>query len=415
MLTGGGNPGPSRVLALLLLLAVVLSAAAPRVLETFQSRVLRESLAAAPPVTRTINATSGWALTPAAGAPTGHQLAATLPVLRGQLRPPLVAPAGSAWASLTTPPLNVLHPALSAEPGPKTPGVEILYRTPLSSHMRLTGGHLPGATTWVRLDGRQITELQVAVTVATAIRFRLHSGSLIRIGVQPTTASGLLNRRAKGPVQLLMRVTGIMRPTDPGSAFWIYDSLAAAPVLQNATSTDYPGPFWLASAFIGPGGLHTLSGLFPGQVEARLLWEYPLQTSAFAAGQIPAAQTEMRTLNVGQLGQTAAAGYPEQFVINGNLAPLLTAFVAQESAAGRFLSLAITGMFLIGLVLILLAARLLVERRAEEFATLRARGSSLGSLGRRVLADTTPLLAVALASGIAAAVLLTPGGSCCSR
>ena len=46
MLTGGGSPGPSRVLALLLLLTVVLSAAAPRVLEAVQSRVLRESLAA---------------------------------------------------------------------------------------------------------------------------------------------------------------------------------------------------------------------------------------------------------------------------------------------------------------------------------------------------------------------------------
>jgi putative ABC transport system permease protein len=120
----------------------------------------------------------------------------------------------------------------------------------------------------------------------------------------------------------------------------------------------------------------------------------------------------MRALTVNEVGTIiASAANLTGLTITGNLQPALDAFVAQESAASQFLSLTITGMFLIGLMLILLAARLLVERRAEELAALRARGCSLRGLAGRILADTGPLLAVALAGGVALAVVLVPGVS----
>jgi putative ABC transport system permease protein len=234
---------------------------------------------------------------------------------------------------------------------------------------------------------------------------------VLRIGAQPTNASGELVRRARGPVQLLMRVSGILQPKDPGSAFWTYDQLAASPALQ-AVLSSYPGPFYAASVFIGPFELAALPRLFTEQVEAQLLWEYPLRTSAFTASQVAAAQAQMRALTVSQVSAVVAgAAGLTGLAVTGNLAPALAAFVTQEAAASQILSLTITGMFLIGLMLILLTARLLVERRAEELAALRARGCSLRGLAGRILADTGPLLAVALAGGIALAVLLVPGVS----
>lgn len=397
LLTGGGAPGPSRVLALVLLLACALSAAAPRVLESFQSRVLRESLAATPTVSQTVSATSGWVLDPVDGAPKAQSLATARQLLGSQLKPPLISPPAGQWDGVTTPQLVVLNPARSAQPGDRKPEVEIVYRAPLASHVRVVAGRLPDSASRFQLAGRRILQMQVAVSAATAARFGLHPGSVLRIGA------------LQG---LLMRVTGILRPRDPGSAFWTYDTLAAAPSLEDVLSTT-TGPFYAGSVFIGPGELAYLSRLFPEQVEAKLLWEYPLRTSALTAAQVPAAQAEMRSLNVSQAGAQIAgtAQLQEQLVITGNLGTALSAFVTQESAANQFLSLTITGMFLIGLMLILLAARLLVERRAEELSALRARGCSLPGLAGRILADTGPLLAVALAGGIALAVLLVPGVS----
>jgi putative ABC transport system permease protein len=402
LLTGGGAPGPSRVLALVLLLTCALSAAAPRVLEAFQTRVLRESLAVTPTANQTVSATSGWLLDPADGGPKARSLDAALQLLRGHLTPPLVSPSASQWDSVTTPPLNLLNAARSAMPGSKPPAVEIVYRDPLASHVRVVAGRLPEETTRVRRAGKRIFQLQVAVTTATAARFRLHPGSVLRIGAGSTEQSGYL----------LMRVTGILQPADPRSAFWTYDTLAAKPALQDVLSVN-PGPYYAASVFIGPGELASLGDVFPEQVEAKLLWEYPLRTSALTAAQVPTAQAEMRSLNVSQLGsQTAeSALIPEQLVITGNLQTALDAFVKQESTANQILSLTITGMFLIGMMLILLAARLLVERRAEELSALRARGCSQRGLAGRILADTGPLLAVALAAGIAIAVVLVPGAS----
>ena len=92
LLTGGGAAGPSRVLALVLLLTCALSAAAPRVLESFQSRVLRESLAATPTVDQTVSAISSWVLDPADPAPRPQQPRAA---------PASAAPAPRAAAGLT--------------------------------------------------------------------------------------------------------------------------------------------------------------------------------------------------------------------------------------------------------------------------------------------------------------------------
>ena len=394
LLTGGGAAGPSRVLALVLLLTCALSAAAPRVLESFQSRVLRESLAATPTVDQTVSAISSWVLDPADPAPRPQNLRIALHLLRQRLEPPLVSPPGSEWVGLTTPQLSVMNPAKSARPGPREPEVEIVYRDPLGAHVRVVAGRMPESVSRVRLAGRNVTEMQVAVTAATAARFRLHPGSVLRIGAQ-----------------VLMRVTGILRPKDPGSAFWTYDQLAAAPALEDVLST-FPGPFYAASVFVGPSELPALRLIFTEQVEAKLLWEYPLRISAFTAAQVPAAQAQMRALAVNQVGTIiAAVANLTGLTITGNLQPALDTFVAQESAASQFLSLTITGMFLIGLMLILLAARLLVERRAEELAALRARGCSLRGLAGRILTDTGPLLAVALAGGVALAVVLVPGVS----
>jgi putative ABC transport system permease protein len=414
LLTGGAAPRPTRVLALVLLVTCFLAAAAPRVLEVLQTRVLRQTLAAAPSVVQTVSVTSGWVTTGKAGHgsyPPAAKLTATIPVLRNGSRPPLATLPGSAWTSVTSPIITVLNPASTARPGTKDPVLEFVYRNPVGSHLRLTAGVLPDHFSVATVDGRQrVPVMDVAVSVATAARFGLHPGSDIRLGPQPVNPNtGHLVERATGPPAAMLHVTGIVRPASPSSAFWTYDQLLAAPVLQAAFS-DYPGPFWAGAVLIGPRELAALPSVFPGQ-QLSLLWDLPLRLSTMTAAEVPQAVAALHSLNVNLLANTAGAGYPLPLAIVGNPQAVLASFPAQESAADQVLSLTITGLFLIGMVLILLASRLIVERRDEELAALRARGSSLPGLALRILADTSALLVVSLIAGIAVAVVVSPGGS----
>lgn len=410
LLTGGAAPGPSRALAIVLLVTSFLAAAAPRVLEVFQTRVLQKTLAAAPPADRAIAATSGWVVFPngqrpgQGGSPPPGQLAATAGRLSRGLPAPLTAQPGSAWDSVTTPVISVLNPAPAARPGMKDPQLEIVYRSPVRSHLRLVAGTLPDRASTGLVAGRRVPVLDVAVTTATAARFGLHAGSDIRIGTQPAIVL-----HATGPPAAVLHVVGVVRPADPAAAFWAYDQLVAAPDLQDVFSTS-PGPFWAGSALIGPAELGALPSLFRGQ-QLGLVWDVPLRLGSLTAAGVPRALGALAALRAGRAIDAAAAGYPAPLTIGANPEGILGPFPAQEAAADQILSLTITGLFLIGLVLIGLAARLIVERRDAELAALRARGSSLRGLALRILADTGPLLVASLAAGIAVAVIISPGGS----
>jgi putative ABC transport system permease protein len=413
LLAGGAAPRPTRVLAAVLLVTCFLAAAAPRILEVFQTRTLRQTLAAAPAVARSISVTSGWVTTGKAGRgsyPPPAKLTATIAVLRGGLRPPLSTMPGTAWTGVTTPNITVLNPAATARPGVKDPQLELVYRSPTRGHLRLTAGALPNRFSTATVRGRRVPVLDVAVSTAIAARFGLHPGSDILTGPQPLNSSGLLAQHATGPPAAVLHVTGVMRPVSPSSAFWAYDSFLEFPALQDAFSSSYPGPFWAGGVLIGPRELAALPSLFPGQ-QLSLLWDLPLRLSSLTASQVPQAVAALHSLNVNLLASTAGVGYPLPLAIVGNPQAVLASFPAQQAAADQVLSLMITGLFLIGMVLILLASRLIVERRDEELAALRARGSSLPGLALRILADTGPLLVVSLAAGIAAAVAVSPGGS----
>ena len=409
LLTGGAAPRPSRVLAVVLLVTCFLAAAAPRVLEAFQTRILRETLAAAPALDRSITVTTGWV---AAGQgsrshPTGAQLTATAPVLGQAIQPPLAASPGGTWTSVTTPDLTVLNPAATARPGVRDPQLEMVYRNPARGHLRLAAGALPDRFTTRAVAGQRVPVLDVAVTVATAARFGLHPGSDMRIGSQPVNPdTGQLVQHVTGPPDAVLHVTGVVRPVSPSSAFWTYDQLVTAPVLQDAFSSS-PGPFWGGAVLIGPAELAALPSVFPAQ-QLSLLWDFPLSMGSLTASQVPQVQSVLNGMKGSEIADIAGARYPLPLTFVGNPQTALASFPPQESAADQVLSLTITGLFLIAVVLILLASRLIVERRDEELAALRARGSSLPGLALRILADTGPLLVVSLAAGIAAAVAVSP-------
>ena len=395
-LTGGPVPGPSWVLAAVLLVSCFLAAAAPRVLGTVQTRVLRQTVTHAGPLDA-VEVQTGWVTSPGSG-PDPALLASTTRRLEAGQRPPLSPQPSTSWAGLSTPLMTVVNAAPRARPGSNLPQLELGYRDPLGRNLRMLSGTLPTRAGRMRLGHRTVPLIQVAVSSATADRFALRPGSRLRLAIFSPTTYEL------APVSAVLQVTGVYQPTDPGAAFWADDSLLAAPSLQNPDSTTL---YYVGGALVGPGELAILQHVYTSQ-QLGLIWNVGLDLTGLKAGQVPAAQAALRTeVAAGPTG--VSSRFPSALTVSAPGDGPLTLFASEQAAANRVLSLIVFGLFLIGLVLTLLAGRLLVLRRGGELATLRARGGTLGAVARQVLADTAPLLVLALAAGTGAAIAISPG------
>nr|MDT0659898.1 ABC transporter permease [Micromonospora sp. DSM 115978] len=86
-------------------------------------------------------------------------------------------------------------------------------------------------------------------------------------------------------------------------------------------------------------------------------------------------------------------------VLNTSLDGVLARFDAQLSAVRALLAVVQAGLLASLIGLILLAARLAVARRREEFALLRARGAAIGTVGARTLAESALLVPAATVAG----------------
>jgi len=393
-LTGGPVPGPSRLLAAVLMVSCFLAAAAPRFVGTVQTRVLQQSVAGPQAA---VQVQSGWVVTPGSG-PDAQLLTETMTTLELDQRRPLIPLNSTSWDGVTTPPITVLNAPARARPRGNLPQLELAYRDPLDHHLRMVSGTQPSHVGQLRLGHRTVPLIQVAVSSATADRFGLRRGSRIPLAFFSAATAQLL------PGSVVLQVTGIYQPTDPGTAFWTDDSLLAAPSLQNP---DKSSLYYVGGALLGPSELAILQKVYTTQ-QLGLIWNVGLDLTGLNAGDVPAAQAALRAeVAAGPAG--VSAQFPSSLTVTAAGNNALAVFATEQAAANRVLSLIIFGLFLIGLVLTLLAARLLVLRRGGELDTLRARGGTLGGIARRVLAETAPLLVLALVVATTAAIASSPG------
>jgi len=217
---GQPGPGPALALAVIALLSAFVAMAGPREVTSLQNNALRQTLAQAG--TFGISGADGWQLTGGPEQPpvTADQIQTMTSVMASYLKPPLTSPGDQQWAGLTAPLRPVTNAAPSAVLG-RPPDLEIVYRSAAARHIRMVAGSFPGAATPARQAGHSVIVLQVAVTTAMASRFRLRPGSQVDLG--PVAALSPL----APPV--VLSVTGVLRPTDPDSAFWTQDPDLAAP------------------------------------------------------------------------------------------------------------------------------------------------------------------------------------------
>jgi putative ABC transport system permease protein len=384
-------------LAVLVLGGTFIAVAGPRQSLHIQTQALQAQLRTVPPVDTSVQATADWngftsALAGVNGvAPVLHQT--HFSTVTGQLASnftgaglPLSAP-GTEWASLTT----HIQQLSSVPRGPNSTvaqKLELIYRDPLARNAALEAGQYPGQDESHRRRG----PLGIALTQPTARELNAHVGTHLKLGT------------AGPPVTLV--VTGIVRPRQVRSAFWTADPTAAQPVEEHPQNAP---PYWVSGAFVGPANLGQVQHLF-GSLGISLQWAFPLNLTGLRAGQAAGLQSRLGKVSAQAPALSAPlARASTTIVVSSALGPILGGFLSTAAEVNSVLSLLFASLAATGVVVILLAAWMLAQRRSAEFTVLRARGGTVRQLAVRTLRGTMATGLPAALAGAALGILVTPG------
>ena len=398
----GTGAGASAVLALLVIASVFVSVVMPRASLSYRSKALRQVIAATSALGGTIIGsidlpTLGEALgspdEPVVSNINSHQfapieaeLARNLRVIRAPVTP------RAAWWGATTGFLDAPGASRNAYSGALPPQVELIDRGDLGKYTRLIAGQMPvhGSIS------RNAAVFGVAVTQATAAKFKLHVGS--RIGATDSAPDAV--------TKVTLVVTGILRPVRLGSAFWTADPSALHPTLNPGRARDQE--IWVGGMFVGDSELNDIEIALTYQ-QIRVTWVFPLNLAGLNANQASPLNAVL-TQDLGHAGVlTTSVPNPVTITLQSAFAGPLTAFLQTATELGSLLALAYVSLTVVAVVVLLLGARLLAERRALEFGLIRARGAARIQLALLAARAGAVVVLPAAAAGALLGVAVTPG------
>ena len=405
-------------LALLTFLAVFAATAGARETLASRTQAARQTLAATAPTTRTINVSAAWndvqkvlSFDNNAIANTSIVPPATINAITGQLHavfnraPVTLTPAGTDWSSITTPftPVNGDLPGT----GGTAVKIEVTERQPLGQQMRLLSGRFPVATPVPSAEAgtgkpgakRPAATLQVVMTKQTAATLGLHAGSAFALPGSERASTGTVT-------QVTVLVTGIVVPVDPDSSFWGADPGVLAADLQFQGSP--PSPYWAAGVIAGPDEAGELQSYF-GSPNLRMEWVFPLDVSSLGSQQVQPLSdaldrigTQVPTLS-GPIAPVAST-----LTISSSMWFSLNLFIATAQSVDTLLWLLYVSLTVVGLAVLLLAARMVVMRRSAEITVIRARGGSLWQIAAGTGRDAALLCVPAAVIAAVLAILVVP-------
>jgi putative ABC transport system permease protein len=405
-------------LAVLVFGCVLAATAGPREALATRTQALHQTLAATPSVAQSVTATSTWSditgeieSSSFKGSSninlTDSDIGDITSQLHGDFNRGVVhlsAPAAD-WAGMT----SAMHPVLStlAPVDGTAVRMEVAYRLPLTKYLKVISGSLtPSSSRTVHADSSgYASTIQVAITQQTARRFALRAGSSVVITGPQLALSG-------DSATITLKVAAIVAQRSAASTFWTADPTVAAP------SLDIPSegrPYWTSGAFALPGEIDAVQQDF-GPEGLSMQWTFPMGFGTLSGDQAQplydalnklAAQTPALT------GQLAPAENALQ--VSSGLSQALSGFISAASAVDVLLWLLYVSLGVAGLVVLLLAARMIALRRAAELTLRRARGASLPQIALAAGRGAAVACLPAAVLGVVVAILLVrdespPGG-----
>ncbi|MFD8421077.1 FtsX-like permease family protein [Streptomyces sp. NPDC059466] len=238
------------------------------------------------------------------------------------------------------------------------------------TQVRLGAGRLP------RAGARDV---EVAVPQAAARRLRLAPGARLTV----------TDRLDGPPVRIL--VTGVYRPADPSSPYWLLDELGGRGVRTSAFTTY--GPLLTAPSVVTGGRVS----------EGPSAWLATADFGRLTAGRVDALLTSARTGSAALVklsaGDDGAGGTAGKATVSTSLPEVLDRVERSLLVSRSTLLIVDLQLALLAACALLLVARLLAAERAGETRLLRARGASRAALAglaaREALLLAGPALLIA--------------------
>jgi len=391
--TVGTAAGSALALALLVCWCVFAALAGPALSLHTRTQALHQTLAGYPNTTKTVQVAASWATFSGSLQPIrpGQNLDNVLPqvlndVGYGLRATPLPLAAGE-WAGLTAKPIRVAAGAAARAQAGAPPQLEVSYRTSLTGHAQLVAGTFSGS----RVPSGDVG---VAATTQTAARFGMHPGSRLTLAAP------------SGPLTLF--VTGIVRERDAGATFWQQDTNLVRPALQQNTPAS--PLFWAGGVIADPDQFGAFQTAFGGTGLALQL-EFPLTIGGVNADQMQGLYNALNRATAVTPALTGAlAPAAETLTVSSPLLQDLALFLGTQAAVETVLLLLFVSLVVVGVAVILLAARMLVARRQGELAVLRARGGSLWQVAGLTLRGAVVAAGPGVLIGAGLAVAVVPGG-----
>jgi putative ABC transport system permease protein len=391
----GSAAAGTAALALLVCGCVFAALAGPALSLHTRTGALHQTLAGYPATTKTVQVSTTWGGFSEVlnGGEENQPLAAgtlvkTLNELGASLTATPLPLSSGAWASLSAVPLTVLGGEAPQARAGAPPKLEVAYRDPLTSYVRLVRG---------TLSGQQVPPgaLAVAATEPTAARFGLHPGSRLTLAASPR------------PVTVV--VTAIVSARSASSTFWQQDTALARPSLEADTLLS---PFYWAGGLIAdPDQFGAIQQILSG-AGLGLQWEFPLRLGGLSADQAPGLYRALnRAATVTPVLKGELAPGAQALTVSSPLTRDLALFLGTQSSVQTVLLLLFVSLIVAGAVVILLAARMIADRREAELRVLRARGASLRQVAAVMLGGALVAAGPGALAGAGLAVALVPGGT----
>jgi putative ABC transport system permease protein len=395
-LTGMGAVA-ALALAVLVFGCVLAATAGPREALNTRTQALRQTLATVLPLGKAITVSAPWSQFMDSVYPRQAGLTdADMNDLGGQLNTDFgkgvvhLAPVSADWSSMTTGPENV--PGELAGSGGAPVKMEVSCRLPYTGYLRVVVGSLstPVAATPRGTPAGFFPALNVAVSQQTAKQFHLRVGSAV-----PTVGPRLASTGTTPLVTL--KVAAIVATSQPASSFWEADPALAAPELDKPPQGS---PYWVSGVFALPDESAALQQDY-GLASVNIQWVLPMDFSAILGDQaqeLNAALQRQVTQVPALTGPLATAA--STLTVDTGLQGTLSTFIDTSASVDVLLWLLYVSLAVTAVVVLLLAARMIVSRRATELAVRRARAATRGT--------AVVCLPAAVLAG-AVAVLLVPG------
>lgn len=384
-------PGAALALAVMVALTACLAAAFPRAVDRYEDAGLHRAVERAGPDRTAVQLYAQ----PEYGIISEHDvLPATLAdqyaKILAAVQRPVVADRGQSTYGVRTANSMEVPDRWIPQPTGTPAQVTLVAQHGLADHVRSVTGRLPRAPDPVTAS---TPEVEGAVSAATARSLHIEVGARIHVP-------------GEGRDPLVVRITGIVTPSDPAGGYW-----STHPVLHRPSLVPVPGAnaekYWLGALLLAPEAAPALLGT-PGTPWR--YWQLAPATDALHARDTARLKSAVASLEAGPALQKIRAATGPLTDADTDLDEILTSYDRLREGVTPLVAVAAVGAGTVAAVVLLMAGGLAADRRRTELALLRARGASLRGLAGRLFAETATVAVPAGALGLTAALLLLPGG-----